>query len=282
MKRLVLVGVLVATTAMAQAIGGTLTASYLNSNNGISQVQIDVNLTCTLTCDTSAPVKHFAIVAGIYSHYASAVMETAGYSAFLSTDLDLDGQASVLSSNFKAGQTVFLKATSATCHCGNRNGEGGFIDLTTPSFSIPAFINTQTSVRVGDQTFLSAAADLRGSEQVELKVEGGGLNESRLFGVAELSSGYARYPLTFTTPGTATVTATLRPSGVASSATWAIVARPSATGGGGGSSSTGGGAGGGGATEPMGCNAIGGPSLLLLALALARRRRAQGRFTSPC
>ncbi|HEY0883059.1 MAG TPA: hypothetical protein VGD87_16075, partial [Archangium sp.] len=260
-------------TAMAQAISGTLAATYLDSTNRIPRVQVDVNLACSLTCDTSAPVKHFAIVAGIRSKYAAAPTESADYSAFLSTDLDLDGQASVTSTSFKPGQTVFLEATSVTCHCGNRNGEGGFINLTTPSFSIPALIGLESSVRVGSDVTFSAEADLRGAEQVELSVSGGGLTDSKTFGVADLNEqGYAVWPIRFTSAGTATVTATLRPSGVSSTATWQVMDRTSSAGGGSGSTGTGGGSGGGGTSEPMGCTVLGGPALVALALALLRRR----------
>lgn len=272
MRTLVMAVVVVASAAMAQAIGGTVSARYLNSDQGTPNVQVDVNLTCSLSCDASAPTKHFVIVGGVASKYAAAPTEGAGFSAFFTSDLDLDGQASAVSMNFKAGQTVTLKATSVSCHCGNRNGEGGFIDLTTPNLVIPALISTETSVRVGDDVYFTAAADLRGSEQVELKVEGGGLSQSKLFGVAELSQqGYAVYPIAFTAPGTATVTATLRPSGVASTASWTVVARAgSGSGGGGGSSGTGGG--GGGDAAP-GCSSAGGLDVLLaLALVLARRR----------
>jgi hypothetical protein len=275
MRTIGLLGVLLASTAMAQAISGTLTATYLNSNQGSPTVQVDVNLACSLTCDTSAPVKHFRINAGISSQYASAPTEAAGFSALYSTDLDLDGQASATSTNFKPGQTVFLKATSATCHCGNRIGEGGYIDITTPNLVIPALISTETSVRTGDDVYFSVRADLRGTEQVELAVSGGGLSKSRTFGVSDLSQqGFAIDIIQFTAAGTATVTATLKPSGVTSTATWTVVARNSGTGGGGGSSGTGGGSGGGGEpTEPQGCSAIGGNALMLLALALARRQK---------
>lgn len=275
MRMIVMAVWVVGSAAMAQAIGGTLTATYLNSDQRTPNVQVDVSLTCSLNCDPSAPVKHFQIAAGIYSHYAAAPTENAGYSAFFSTDLDLDGQASGVSTNFKPGQTVFLKASSVTCRCGNRTGEGGYVDLTTPSIVIPALINTATSVRVGDEQYFSAAADLRGGEQVELKAVGGGLNTSRVFGVADLSTqGYAIDRITFTEPGTATVTATLLPSGVASTETWTVVARTGPTGGGGGSSATGGGSGGGGSTAPEGCSTTGGLEVLgALALVLSRRRR---------
>jgi uncharacterized membrane protein YgcG len=265
--------VLVSSSAMAQAISGTLAATYLDSNMGIPRVQVDVNLTCSLTCDTSAPVKHFAIVGGIRAKYAAVPTEDADYSALLATDLDLDGQASVPSTSFKPGQTVFLKATSATCHCGNRNGEGGFIDLTTPNFTIPARIGTETTVRVGSDVYFTVEVDLRGTEQVELSVNGGGLTDSKPFGVADLSQqGYAVWPIKFTSAGTATVTATLRPSGVSSTATWQVMDRTSSAGGGGGSTGTGGGSGGGGTSEPMGCTVLGGPALVALALTLLRRR----------
>ena len=273
MRMLVMMVLGVATSAMAGAIGGTVTASYANSDMRTPKVQIDVGLTCSLTCDPSAPTKHYQIVAGLQSYYASAPTETGDLFVFYSTDLDLDGQASDLNSNFKPGQTVFLKATSVTCHCGNRTGEGGYIDLTTPNIVIPALISTETSVRVGDDAFFTAQADLRGAEQVEMKAVGGGLNTSKLFGVADLTQqGYAIYHVTFTEPGTATVTATLQPSGVVSTETWTVVARNSSTGGGGGSSATGGGSGGGGSSSPEGCSTTGGLSVLAL-LALALRRR---------
>jgi len=278
MRMIMMAVVVVASSAMAGAIGGTVTASYLNSDMGPPSVQIDVNLTCSLSCDASAPTKHFAIVAGLQSYYASAPTETGDLFAFYSSDLDLDGQASAVSTSFKAGQTVFLKATSVTCHCGNRTGEGGYIDLITPNIVIPASIIPETSVRVGDDIYFSAAADLRGAEQVEMKAVGGGVNTSKRFGVADLTSqGYAIYHVTFTEPGTATVSATLQPSGVASTATWTVLANGASTGGGGGSSATGGGSGGGsggGTTPPSGCSTTGGlDALAMLALGLALRRR---------
>ena len=44
MKTVALAVVMVGSTAMAQAIGGTLNATYLNSDNGTPSVQVDVNL----------------------------------------------------------------------------------------------------------------------------------------------------------------------------------------------------------------------------------------------
>lgn len=274
MRTLLTAVVLVASSAMAAAIGGTMSATYLNSDRGVPSVQVDVNLTCSLTCDASAPVKHFAIKAGIQSYYASAPTETGDYSAFLATDLDLDGQASATSTSFKAGQTVFLKAGSVTCQCGNRTGEGGYLDLTTTNVVIPANISTETSVRVGDDVYFSVAADLRGAEQVELKAVGGGLDTTKVFGVADLSSqGYAINIIKFTAPGTATVTAKLLPSGVTSTQTWTVTANGSSTGGGTGSTGGGSGSGGGGGATSQGCSTTGGLGLLaMLVLALARRR----------
>lgn len=275
MRVLLTAVVLVASSAMAAAIGGTISATPVNSAQGVPSVRVDVSLTCSLTCDASAPVKHFAIGAGMRSYYASAPAETGAYFAFLTTDLDLDGQASATSTNFKAGQTVFLKAESVTCWCGNRGGEGGYVDLTTPNFVLPANIGIQTSVRVGDDVYFSVEADLRGAEQVELKTVGGGADTTRVFGVADLSSqGYAINIIKFTAPGTVTATAKLLPSGVTSTATWTVTPNGSSTGGGTGSTGAGAGGGsGGGGSASEGCSTTGGLGLLsLLVLAFARRR----------
>lgn len=271
MRMLWLGCLVVATTSMAQAIGGTVGATLEGVQAGSPQVRIDVNLTCALTCDASAPVKTFTM-AFMRSYYAAAPTESAGFSSIPSDDIWMDGTSSFVSTSFKSGSTVFIKAESVSCKCGNRTGEGGYITLSTGLVVIPALIVDQSRARVGDDVYFSAQADLRGSEQVELKVEGGGLSSSKRFGVADLSSqGYAVWPIAFTAPGTATVTATLLPSNVSSTATWEIVARTtSATGGGAGS--TGGGAGGGGGgAEPAGCSSVGGLALLA-ALALLRRR----------
>jgi hypothetical protein len=276
--RTVLVAALVlASPAMAQAISGTIGATFEGFQSGIPQVRVNVNLACTLTCDASAPVKHFAIVAGITSYFASASAETSGYQALLSTDLDLDGQASVVTTNLKPGSVNFLKATSATCHCGNRNGEGGFVDLTSTAVVVPPKISDYLTQRVGYAMTVSVTSALRGSEQIELKAEGAGVSQTKVVGVADVAQGMSVTP---SVVGPITLTATMLPSGISSTSTVQILDRVGSGTGGGGASGTGGGSGGGGGgAAPQGCSTTGG-GLGLVALALGLRRRRASRSSA--
>ncbi len=268
---LMAVVVLVGSSAAAQSISGTVAATFTGFESGTPQVRVDVNLACSLTCDASAPTKHFAIVAGIQNYYSAAPMETGSYFAFLTTDLDPDGIATAVSTNFKPGSTTFLIAKSVTCLCGGRTGEGGYIDLTTGPIIIPAGLTTISPTKVGSDVYINADVDLRGGEQVELRVEGAGLSQTRLFGLADLTQHYASLVVTPRAVGTVTVTATLKPSNVTSSTTFVVSDQTSSGSGGGGGSSSG--TGGGDGTAPMGCSTAGELGLLsALALVFKRRR----------
>ncbi len=186
MRALLVAALALASPAVAQAISGSIAGTFEGFQSGIPQVRVNVSLACTLTCDAAAPVKHFAIVAGVKSYFASAAAETSGYSALVLLDLDLTGQSSVVSTNFKAGSVNVLKAASVTCHCGNRNGEGGFVDLTSASIIVPPRIKDYLTQRVGFPLVVGVNADLRGAEQIELKAEGAGVSQTKVVGVADV------------------------------------------------------------------------------------------------
>ncbi|MFZ5445617.1 MAG: hypothetical protein ACOZQL_36835 [Myxococcota bacterium] len=279
MRKALLVVSLVPTMAMAQqAISGTISAAFQGFNTyGQAEVQMSLALQCSLTCPPSAPTLHYGVRGLIDATFASAPTESAAYvSAGLATAVDPTGSASQVTTNFKAGTVFRLKAKSCSCWCGNGVGEGGYIDLETPDVVVPARVHTASLSAPGSESSVLVSAQPRGSESVDVQLSGAGLSETRSLTAADFGSNdsvFVRF--TPTTAGTVAITATLRPSGVAQTATFTISSGSSGAGGGsgGGGGSTGGGAGGGG-DEPSGCAVSPVSPLLVLALAaLARRAR---------
>lgn len=276
MRALLLATAVLASPAFAQAaISGTLTGTFEGFNEfGVPQTRLTMNLSCSLTCDASAPTKTFRVNGGTDGFFVNAPTETTGY---VSSGFGGDpaGQNSYVSEQFEAGTAFVLKAKSVTCHCGNRIGEGGYVDLESPAVVIPPWI-TASSLKAGYDDAAVIAAQPKGAETVEVKLLGAGLDQVLTLAPADFGTNkaaFARFkPLV---AGTLTITATLQPHGAARSLTLDVAANPNA-GTGGGAGGTGGGSGGGGGdapVDPFGCTAAPLSPGLLLAAALLRRRR---------
>lgn len=274
MRSLLVAAAVLASPAFAQAISGTLTGTFEGFNEfGVPQTRLTLSLACSLTCDASAPVKAFRVNGGTSGYFVNDAMESTGYvgTGFGS---DPSGQNSYVSEQFEAGTAFVLKAKSATCHCGNRFGEGGYVDLESQPVVIPPWISAG-SIRAGSDSAVVVSAQPKDPETVEVKLLGAGLDQTLTltptdFGTSK--STFARFkPLS---GGALEVTATLKPHGASRTLTVDVPANPN-TGTGGGSGGTGGGSGGGGGDEPepFGCSTGALAPALGLALALLRRRR---------
>lgn len=276
MRSLLVVAAVLASPAFAQAISGTLTGTFEGFNEfGVPQTRLTLSLACSLTCGASAPVKTFRVNGGTSGYFVNESTESTGY---VGTGFGSDptGQNSYVSEQFEAGTAFVLKAKSATCHCGNAFGEGGYVDLESQPVVIPPWV-TAGYIRAGDDSAVVVSAQPKGPETVTVKLLGAGLDQSLTLTPTDFGtnkSTFARFkPLS---GGALEVTATLQPHGATRTLTIDVPANPNA-GTGGGSGSTGGGSGGGGGDEPepgpFGCSTGALAPALGLALALLRRRR---------
>jgi hypothetical protein len=267
--RALLAALLFVAAPVAAQISGTATLAFegFEEPGGAPNTRLTLNLQCGLTCPTTAPDRAFSVNGGIDAYFAGAPTERTGY---IRSDFGFapSGQNSYVSQQFSAGTAFFFRAKSANCYCGNRAVESDFKDFESNVLAIPPRI-IPTSARVGDAiSSVLVAAKPRGTEQLEVKLEGAGLSETRTLGPADFESDAALVRFTPKEPGPLTITATFKPHGVTGTATMTV------TGNAGGS--TGGTGGGDGEAEPgsSSCSATGlGPALLALAWVLRRARR---------
>ncbi len=273
MRTMLLALTVLASAAQAQAISGTLTATFLDFTEfGGTNTRLTLNLACGLSCDASAPQLRYG-VGGVQAWFAAAPTENTGSirSDFGSA---ADGQNSYVSEQFDTGIAFVVKAKSVSCHCGNRTGEGGYIDLESQVVAIPPWLSPGTA-KVGDEySAIVVSAQPRGGDQIVVRLQGGGLDETRTLTQADFGtqeSIFVRF--TPTQPGTLTYTATLQPYGASRTGTMTVADRGGSSSGG-GSGGTGGGSGGGTQEpEPFGCSVTPLTPLLALGLALGRARR---------
>jgi hypothetical protein len=266
--------------AMADAISGTLTASFKDFTSfGVPRVDLKLALQCTLVCPTTAPTLHYSVAGLVNAYFSAAPTESAGYvTVGFASNVDPTGTSETVSEAFSAGSTFYVEAKSATCYCGGRIGEGGYITLTSRPVTIPVTFSTPTGVKAGIEDFVIFNAKLRGTETVEVTLSGAGVSQTKTFTQQDLGTqNSASMNFTPTLPEMMTATATLRPSGVMSSASWMVAPGRPVTGSGGGSSSgSGGGSAGGDAPPKQGCSSVAAPFLASLGLWMARRRRGAG------
>ena len=176
--------------------------------------------------------------------------------------------------DFSAGSAIALTAKSVTCFCGNQDGQGGFIDLDSPTVAIAPFIvRVEVPYSVGQLVPFIVTAKPRGSETVEVHLSGAGVEQRFTLTEADFGGGNTsnKAMVTPTEAGSLHAVATLQPYGLSDSYDRPIGGTNS--GAGGGSQMLGTGGGGGNEAQPMGCAAAPG-SLLFGLLALLRRRRA--------
>ncbi|MGV3625589.1 MAG: hypothetical protein ACO1OB_32560 [Archangium sp.] len=271
MRPLFLAAMVWAGPALAASISGTLTATF----DGLDayddpKTTVSLNLSCSLSCPQERPTLHFGVSGSTDAFFASAPSEdTRVYfsASFGSAD---DGRNVLTDRNFKAGTAVVVKTRSATCWCGNANGEGGYVDLESAVMAMPPGIVRDETMRQNDDESIIVKAMPRGAETVTVTLSGAGLDETRTLTPADFGtqdSLFVRF--TPTQPGTLTFTATLNPYGVTNAKSTTVTAREVPTGGGSGGS----GGGGGSEEEPSGCSSTGALALISLGALLFRRRR---------
>jgi hypothetical protein len=252
----------------AAAISGTMTASFKDfSSFGVPRVNLKLSLQCSLVCTSTAPTLHYGVGGLVNAYFASAPMESAGYvSVGFATAVDPTGNSETVSEAFSAGSTFYVEAKSATCACGGHVGEGGYIDLKSTLVTIPAWLSAPSTLKASNDSFISVNAKLRGTETVEVKLSGAGLNQTKTFTAQELGSqNAASVSFTPTAAGMLTATSILHPSEVAHTVMMTVAASTSSGAGGGSASGAGGGNGGGGAPQG-GCSTTLFPGLMCLML----------------
>ncbi len=269
MRLLLLAAALVSVPATAQAISGTSVAVFEGFNEfGSPLTKLTLTLQCGLSCPPEAPELHYRVNGGTDAWYAGKRDERADSytgAAFGNLSVNVDTDTGV-----KAGAAVVFISKSATCHCGNRIGEGGFIEIESNVMAVAPGLSA-SNIRVGDEEAIVVSAKPQGTDTVTVKLSGGGLDETRTLTPADFGTQdgiFVRF--TATQAGSMTITATLQPYGAVNTRTITVRARDSGSTGGG----SGGGSGGGGGSddEPMGCSSTGVVSLLALGGLLLRRR----------
>jgi len=276
-RYLLLSAALFAANAPAANISGTSTISASAPGMfGTVDVTATVSLSCSLTCPPAAPTLHFGI-SGLSRLAATGdpTVDVTYVSVGFATGVDPGGSSTAVFTNVPAGSSFALVNKSATCFCGGRTGEGGYVDVVSNTLSVPPFINSSLIFSPGQVGQMSAAvvgAFPTGAEKVTVTLKGAGLDQTLMLGAADCDSSHD-CKVAFTPPaaGDLVVTATTA-QGLSHTRTFPITGSGS-TGGGGGTTGTGGGGGRGGGTEPppAGCSQVPG-ALVAALLALLRRR----------
>ncbi len=200
----------------AKAIGGQFTAAFEGfTPEGLPKVRLKLQLSCRLTCPPSAPQLTYGVNGGADAFYVSAPKEKVGYiSAGLVADVVKDGFSEVVTTSIPAGVNFTAIARSATCKCGNRTGEGGYIDLVTPAVAIPPWLMLAYPAKSGEQQMLLITARPRGEELIEVRLSGCGVDGNRTLTKSDYA-GKTTVPWTITptSEGVITAVAVLQPAG---------------------------------------------------------------------
>lgn len=275
MRTALLVALLGSHVALAQqAISGTYTATFEGFDQyGGTKVRLKLDLTCSLSCPPSAPQLHYGVYGGVGATFVNAPEDSAAYisSGFGGA---ADGHNEYVNTDFDPGSYVVSVAKSATCWCGNRTGEGGYIDLSYGPFAVPPYVFTSTPQKAGREDAVIINAVPKGAETVTVQLKGAGLDETRVLTPADFGTAKSTFVrFTAKQAGALVITATLQPPGASDSKTVDVPPADS-TGTGGGSSGGTGGGGGSDEPAPEGCStAAAGPLALAALLALRRRAR---------
>lgn len=281
MRALLLATLLASSAAQAQNISGTFSGAFKSFNEfGVPTVTIDLELMCTLTCTPSAPTLSFGVPGTAGAHFAQAPQEGTG-SLSSGFGSDPSGSNVVDSTAFEAGTAFILTATSATCWCGNANGQGGFVDINSSVVAIPpfVFVGTGSGPPAGYEYTQMINARLRGTETISVHLSGAGVETTQTLTAADYANNntIGTITVTPTMAGPLVVTATFEPYHVSHTNTVMVTAGnggPGGGAGGGGTSGAGGGTSSGGGTQQGGgCAAFPGQLTLLALLTLARARR---------
>jgi len=211
---------LLAPQANAADIGGTLSAVFTRKDDfGVPHVRLRVKLVCGLTCEAGNP-KSFGASGFSAFLEASKEQSVGSIGTGLIWDIRHTGSADADIVSFPVGVNLITTASSATCMCGNRTGQGGFIDLFSAAVKIPPNVTINLDpVVVGEIPFpyILIEATPAPSETVEVKVNGAGVDKVFHFKAAEFDvpdsgpvrQGIKTMTVNFTTPGKATITASV-------------------------------------------------------------------------
>ncbi len=224
--------------AQAQAISGTLEARFeAFDTHGVPTVSMTLALSCGLSCEPAAPDLHYTVAGLIDAHFAAEPATQVGYvSTAFAAAVDPSGAATGENTSFPAGSNIFLLAHSVSCRCGNRLGEGGYVELRSQNVSVPPGLTVPSSAQAGKALFVSVAAAPRGNETVEVHLTGAGVEVTKTFAAADYAhSGTSLVRVTPTQVGKLSVTARVG-GGTAATKSFEVAGPPGApgTGGGGG------------------------------------------------
>lgn len=245
-------------------ISGTLVGSFDGLQMGAPRVRADITLACGLMCPPSMPLLSYRMRAGIGTYFNSSAMESTGFTAYPTTEIESDGQTVILTTDVRPGTINVLIARGVTCECGNNLNEGGQVDLYSDPFVAPPNLVVNDS-RVGSDVIAYITAEPKGAEHVDVSFTGAGIDTTVTLYEGDFTARGATVARKATFPGMVTVTANL--NGVPTVRTANVAAnnaidagRP--TGGGGGD----------GMSQVGMCSTTALPGLVFLALAFARRR----------
>ncbi|MBL8915619.1 MAG: hypothetical protein JNM17_33280 [Archangium sp.] len=257
--------VLVSSLAFAQPkISGTLVGSFDGLQMGSPRVRAEITLACGLMCPPAMPLLSYRMRAGIGTYFNSSAMESTGFTAYPTNEIESDGQTVILTGDVRPGTVSVLIARGVTCECGNNLNEGGQVDLYSQPFVTPPNLVVNDS-RVGSDVIAYVTGEPKGAEHVDVSFTGAGIDTTVTLYEADFTARGATIARKATFPGMITVTASL--NGVPTVRTANVTAntvvdagRP--TGGGGGD----------GPSQVGMCSTTALPGLVFLALVLARRR----------
>jgi hypothetical protein len=203
-------------TAAAQDVSGTFSGAFTGFDSyGVATVHMDLSLQCSLSCPSSAPDLHFGYGANATAMVAAPMLWPNGVSVSIVDAAT--GQAS-WDTHAPAGSNFTATVKGASCWCGNTTGEGGFIDLTTPTIQVPPWFNVLAKpVTVGRDPLIILNATPVAGELVQVHISGGGVDFTHSYSAADfktetsgdVSAKSIEVPLTFTAAGMVTATASV-------------------------------------------------------------------------
>ncbi len=282
MRALILASLVAAAAAHAASIAGTmtLTPGAFNAYGGYD-LAMSLDLTCSLSCTSSAPQKHFGVNGGADFHYAATGTQFGYLSTGFTAGVDPSGSSTHTATSQPAGARYLARAVSATCWCGNATGQGGYVDIDSNTVTVAPLAQVLVGLVAGSAGAVLVTAAPQGSETVTVHLVGAGIDVTNTLTATDFNATdnatTKSVAVTPTQPGDLTVTATLEPYGVSRVTTVAVGGSGGGGGGSGGSGAGGGGGGGAAPSSPGGCGVVPGPVLFLAALLPFLSRRRSGR-----
>jgi len=214
-----------------------VTITSLGDNEfGLANSEVEIQLSCQLSCPPTAPTLHYATGLGDYL-FSQTMERFDGLSYGLLSGVDPTGTSLQAKDGLPHGASYLARVTGANCYCGNRAVESGFIDLESNLIQIPPYINPllEPYVAGSPDSILIVMAAPRGSESVSVTITGAGTSESYEYSVTDFAGSTVEGSVViFPKPsqsGTLTVVATLNPYQVSASRQVLVVSDPNQSGG---------------------------------------------------